>query len=580
MRAKSIAALRRSFKRLRGLRPMLKAFYRRLLVLSVLGLAASVVDGLAMSFVTLLLVFAVGGTVGMGGGIIGWLLEKLVSITGGSGPLLGTAIVVTIALKATLATANEVFSASARYEIYHRLRLDIFSTYLELPYDRFSSSDRGALFNTLEAETWNVSEAVQCVFRIAINVAPALVFGALILAVDWKVGLGVGVAGAAALGLVSLARGPSRRLSRSAQTQNEALADQAYTAIAGMRTIRILGQERRTRQLFAENTRRSGQIFRKLARVAAVAGPPTEVFFLIIIGVALWIAASQSLPSATLVLIIALLFRLQPYAMRLQADAARLFSLENALVTVSEALLATPVKQNVGSEPFKMGELQFQGVTYRHPGSVEQTLSDVSFIAPAGTFIAIVGPSGAGKSTIANLILRLFEPNDGAITLDRTPIGKIDRASWLKHVTLTGQDSELLSGTIADNLRLGSPDASQHDMEEALNAAGALEFVTVIDQGLATPVGDRGARFSGGQRQRLSLARAVIGKPDLLVLDEATNAVEVATERAMLERVRSFLPKATFIVIAHRSAAAQLADRVIRLEGGRIVAEVGTHKNG
>jgi ATP-binding cassette, subfamily B, bacterial MsbA len=574
MKTNSIAAVRTSITRLRGLRPLLRSFYRRLIILSVLGLVASLVDGLAMSFVTLLLVFAVGGTVDVGGGIVGWLLERLVSITGGSGPLLGAAIVTTIALKATLATANEVFSATARYEIYHRLRLDIFSAYLALPYDRFSTSDRGVLFNTLEAETWNVSEAVQCVFRIAVNVAPTLVFGALILAVDWKVGLGVGIAGSAALGLVSLARRPSRILSRSAQTQNEALADQAYTAIGAMRTIRILGQEARTRQLFADSSQKSGQIFRKLARVAAVAGPPTEVFFLIIIGVALWIAASQSLPSATLVLIIALLFRLQPYAMRLQADFARLFSLENALVTVSEALLAPQVKPNViGSAPFKMGELQLEAVTYRHPGAVKPTLTDVSFIAPAGAFIAIVGPSGAGKSTLANLILRLFEPADGAITLDGTPIDKIDRASWLRHVTLTGQDSELLSGTIADNLLLGRADASQQDMEEALCVAGALDFVSALDDGLGTLVGDRGARFSGGQRQRLSMARAIIGKPDLLVLDEATNAVDVATERAICQRVRSFLPNTTFLVIAHRGAAAELADFVIRLEGGHIVAE-------
>lgn len=569
----SITALQASLKRMRGLRPMLGSFYRRLLFLSVLGLVASLVDGLAMSFVTLLLVIAVGGTVDVGGGFVGLLLERLINVTGGSGPLLGVAIVVTIALKATLATANEMFSASARYEIYHRLRLDIFSAYLSLPYDRFSSSDRGALFNTLEIETWNVSEAVQCVFRIAINVAPTLVFGALILAVDWKVGLGVGVAGAAALGLVSLARRPSRLLSRSAQTQNEALAEQAYTAIVGMRTIRILGQERRTGQLFAESTRNSGRIFRKLARVAAIAGPPTEVFFLVIIGVALWIAASQSLPSATLVLIIALLFRLQPYAMRLQADVARLFSLENALVTVSEALLVPSVSRNGGSEPFKMGDLQLEAVTYQHPGAIEPTLSDVSFIAPAGAFIAIVGSSGAGKSTVANLILRLFEPNDGAISLDRTSIAKIDRVSWLKHVTLTGQDSELLSGTIADNLRLGRADASHQDMQEALGVAGALEFVSALNQGLATPVGDRGARFSGGQRQRLSLARAIIGKPDLLVFDEATNAVDVAAERAIYERVRCYLPNTTFLVIAHRSAAAELADQVIRLESGRIVAD-------
>ena len=244
-------------ERLRGLRPILGSFYRRLLILSVLGLVASLVEGLAVSFVTLLLVIAVGGAVDVGGGVVGGLLQRLVSMTGGTAPLLGVAIVMTIVLKAALATANQVLSETTRYEVYHRLRRDIFSTYLDLPYDRFTTSDRGALLNTLEAETWNVSEAIQCVFRIAVNVAPAVVFGALILAVDWKVGFGVGVVGLAMLGLVTLARGPSRLLSRSAQTHNEALAEQAYTAIVGMRTIRILGQEERTRQLFGEGLRKS-----------------------------------------------------------------------------------------------------------------------------------------------------------------------------------------------------------------------------------------------------------------------------------------------------------------------------------
>ena len=208
-----------------------------------------------------------------------------------------------------------------------------------------------------------------------------------------------------------------------------------------------------------------------------------ELLFLLVIAVAIWIAASQSLPTANLVLIIALVFRLQPYILWLQADIARLFRLEHSLVSVSEALNAGRTTRDGGTEPFRMGELRFDGVTLNHVGAPMPALRDVSFVAQQGEFVALVGASAAGKSTVANILLRLFEPSGGTVLLDQMPINEVKRASWLSHVTLTGQDSELLTGTLADNLLMSCPKASRSDMEMLLKQQERLISSTNYPKG-------------------------------------------------------------------------------------------------
>lgn len=189
-----------------------------------------------------------------------------------------------------------------------------------------------------------------------------------------------------------------------------------------------------------------------------------------------------------------------------------------------------------------------------------------------GTTAAIIGPSGAGKTTVVNLLLKLYEPTEGVITVDGVPLTKIDRASWLRRIALAGQDIDLLEGSILDNVRLASPGASTAAVADALKLAGALEFTEQLPDGLDTLVGERGFRLSGGQRQRIGLARAIVGMPDILILDEATNAVDPVLETSIHAALRAARPDLTIIVVAHRSSALTEAELVIVLDRGRLSA--------
>jgi ABC-type multidrug transport system fused ATPase/permease subunit len=168
-------------------------------------------------------------------------------------------------------------------------------------------------------------------------------------------------------------------------------------------------------------------------------------------------------------------------------------------------------------------------------------------------------------------LLGLLSPSTGDVFVDDVPLRDIDRAAWLSRVSLAGQDADLLEGTLEENIKMGHPGGGEHDVQWALSVTGASEFVATLPEGLHTRVGDRGMRFSGGQRQRLTLARAIVGRPAVLVLDEATNAIQADSEAIVLDRLRAALPDATILVIAHRSEAVGIADTILRVANGRVI---------
>jgi ABC-type multidrug transport system fused ATPase/permease subunit len=185
---------------------------------------------------------------------------------------------------------------------------------------------------------------------------------------------------------------------------------------------------------------------------------------------------------------------------------------------------------------------------------------------------AIAGKSGAGKSTVINLLLKLYAPTSGAILVGDADLGAIDTSAWLRSVRIAGQDIDLLEGSLLDNLRLAEPDLSEADAMASLDFAGIGDFVRGLPEGLGTFVGERGLRLSGGQRQRIVLARALAGRPEVLILDEATNAVDPALETEILTTIRS-RAELTIIVVAHREGVAELADAVITLDRGEVVGD-------
>ncbi|HEX2315798.1 MAG TPA: ATP-binding cassette domain-containing protein, partial [Thermomonospora sp.] len=241
---------------------------------------------------------------------------------------------------------------------------------------------------------------------------------------------------------------------------------------------------------------------------------------------------------------------------------------------LEELLSARPAVRDTGTVTAfpARPEIRFDRVTFTYPGSGRPAVRDVSFTVPAGETVAVVGPSGAGKSTLAALLQRHHDPDEGTITLGGVDLRDLTLGALRSGVAVVAQDTYLFHGTVADNLRLARPDATDADLEEAARTAGAHEFVTALPQGYATVLGERGATLSGGQRQRLAIARAVLADAPVLLLDEATSHVDVRGEEA-LARLRA---GRTCLLIAHRLSTVRDADHIVVLAGGE-VAESGDH---
>ncbi len=245
---------------------------------------------------------------------------------------------------------------------------------------------------------------------------------------------------------------------------------------------------------------------------------------------------------------------------------------------VFDILDATP-EPDSGKSPLPAplhGEIRFEDVSFSY-GDNSPVLHDISLIARPGETVALVGPTGAGKSTLVGLLMRFYEWNVGSITLDGNDIRSFAKADLRRAVGIVSQESFLFNGTVADNLRFGKPDATDRALWDALRAANAASFVEQLPQQLHTEVGERGIRLSVGEKQRLSIARALLKDPPVLILDEATASVDNTTERLIQEALDRLLQKRTSFVIAHRLSTVRHADQILVLNHGRIV-ERGNHQ--
>jgi ABC-type multidrug transport system fused ATPase/permease subunit len=219
--------------------------------------------------------------------------------------------------------------------------------------------------------------------------------------------------------------------------------------------------------------------------------------------------------------------------------------------------------------------LGIDGIDFAFEGTGRPVLSDITFDVPAGTTVAVVGPTGSGKSTLAGLLVRLVDPDGGEVLLDRVDVRRLREGALSDQAAFVAQGTFLFDDTVRGNVTLGG-DFSDDEVRTALRVAAADEFVAALPDGLDTRVGERGATLSGGQRQRLALARAVVRRPRLLVLDDATSAVDPSVEARILDALRASNQPTTVVVIAYRQATIGLADEVVWIEHGRVVAR-GSH---
>ena len=224
-----------------------------------------------------------------------------------------------------------------------------------------------------------------------------------------------------------------------------------------------------------------------------------------------------------------------------------------------------------------IGDLEFDHVTFTYPTDDEPTLEDVSFSIKAGESVGVVGATGAGKSTLAQLIPRLFDPTEGSIKIDGHDLRDLSRNTVRETVSIVLQRAMLFSGTIAQNLKHGKADATIDDMKHASAISQAREFIEKMSDVFESPVEERGTNFSGGQKQRMSIARGVIGEPKILILDDSTSALDAKSEKLVQEALAGELPNTTKIIIAQKISSVVHADKILVLDAGKLIG-VGKHK--
>jgi subfamily B ATP-binding cassette protein MsbA len=250
------------------------------------------------------------------------------------------------------------------------------------------------------------------------------------------------------------------------------------------------------------------------------------------------------------------------------ASAERLFS-----------VLDAPDEVDAGTRPLARarGTIEFRDVTARYPGQLRPALEHISFVARPGTVTAIVGRSGSGKSSLIKLIPRFYDVESGQILIDGAPVQEYRLADLRRQIALVGQQVMLFDGTVAANVAYGEMQAADAQaLDKALRDAHAMEFVEQLEQGKDTAIGVKGGKLSGGQRQRLAIARAMLKDAPILILDEATAALDNESERLVQDALTQLMPDRTTLVIAHRLSTIEHADQVLVLDHGRLV-EQGTH---
>lgn len=375
-----------------------------------------------------------------------------------------------------------------------------------------------------------------------------------------------------------------RRIRRSsAQFQEElgAVTQRLEQNIGGLRALKAFGAEQAEHQHFNADTHRMYRTGMRRVRTFVLQGPTTELVMVSgmagVFGFGCWLILTGSLTLGALmahIVIGVMLFdplrKVGQFYAQFQQGLASIERIQAVHDLPSEDM------ESGRSVPTARGDIRFDSVSFRYSPDGEDVLRDVSLVAEEGQTVALVGRSGAGKTSLLHLIPRFYETTSGSILLDGVDTRDISLQSLRGHTALVPQDTTLFAGTVAENIRLARPDASDADVRRAATRAFAEEFISAFPAGYDTPVGERGLRLSGGQRQRLAIARAFLKDPRVFLLDEATASLDAESEAMVQKSFAELMRDRTTFVIAHRLSTVLHADVILVMDEGRIV-ERGSH---
>ncbi|MBX7494714.1 ABC transporter ATP-binding protein/permease [Qipengyuania sp. 6B39] len=418
-----------------------------------------------------------------------------------------------------------------------------------------------------------VGEAVHH-FAGLVRAAIALVALALAaLAIAPLFALGCVLAGGIALGLLRGLRVDARRLGEALSRRYDEVYLRLEQTLSALRLVKSFGRERAEAQRLADAFRSMRVAETAYVRSAAIARAALQVGAAVMLALGVWFAVERwDVAAPVLLAFVAIGVRAIPLIEALQVAAQGWNHAAPALEEAQALIARTEAAAEVGADktPRHGTSLALEAVSLAH-GRDRSAIEGVSFAIPRGAIAALTGPSGSGKSTIADLLGGLVSPDSGRVLVDGLPLEGGARQGWRSRVAYVQQEPVLFSGTVRENLLWAKPDATPVELDRALDRAAA-GFVRTLPEGLDCPLGEGGRALSGGERQRLALARALLREPDLLILDEATNALDGASEAVIADAVAALRGHCTVLVIGHRGTLTEIADLRFRIEGGRLRA--------
>lgn len=555
-------------------------------------MVASVLDG--FTFVLLIpflrTLFHQPAIAAVGGSTVQVLLGKIAGpfLTVGSPEVALRNVVVVLLVALVLKNACEYMAAYwsvvIQENVVRDLRVRLFSHLQTLPLGYFQRTRAGQTVARLITDADQVKTAVSAALASLLqNIVMIVVYLAIMLGLSPRLTLIALVFAPVLLFVIRPLVRRLRRRSREVAAERGELTAHVGEMVGSVRLVRAYVAEKFERSRFLALADRYRKRVLRAQRFSSLTGPVSEVFGGVMIVAILWygtllaLQATRGLGPEELITFLIVALRLNSPIKSIANYPAIMAGAAAAGERVFEVLdLPSEDVDRPGEVAARFDKMiAYRGVSFAY-GHDAAVLRDVDLEVRRGEVVAIVGPSGAGKTTLVDLMPRFYEPTSGAIHFDGVPISHYTRASLRGLMGIVSQDTILLNDTVRANIAYGRPDAALADVQAAARAANAADFIERLPEGYHTVLGERGTRLSGGQRQRIAIARALLRDPPILILDEATSALDTESERLVQEAIDRLMQHRTVLVIAHRLATVQHADRIVVLAEGRIV-ERGSH---
>ncbi len=545
--------------------------------------------GFATRYRGLLMIAALGMLLeAAAGGAFTWLMQPIIDqtfVVGEAGAQLWmpAAIVGLFVVRGIAGYLADFYMARSGRGIARDLRVRVLGKYLRLPGLRFDAEPVPSMLVRLGSDSDQVSQAAIDAAKVMVQQSLQIIASLVVmLLASWQVTLTILVIAPPLAWIMDRVARRYRRVSHRIQESSAVLMQAADQTLSGHQEVKVYGAQAVEHARYAAIAENHMKLNLKVEATRAISSAMVQLIGSIGLALLLVMAGWQASQGR---LTVGGFFSLMMAMMAILPSLKQLTNVQNMLqrgVASAERLfqvIDAPDERDAGTQPLgrARGEIEFRGVSARYPGQERVTLDDVSFIARPGTVTAIVGRSGSGKSTLIKLIPRFYESESGQILLDGRPIDDYPLADLRRQIALVGQQVMLFDGSVEANVAYGEMEgASRGELEQAVRGANAMEFVEHLPDGMDTSIGAKGGRLSGGQRQRIAIARAMLKDAPILILDEATAALDTESERLVQDALERLMPDRTTLVIAHRLSTIEHADQVLVLDQGRIV-EQGTH---